>query len=172
MRKITKHGLMRIKERVGESYNERSLLKEVLLKGDTKENYSKEFYEYLCQKSVKGAKIKIYKDFIYILSKNKKNLITVYHVPDNFIPIEQYFIKKGKSDLLYFSNRFINKEIKINTKYGYDIHGILKGVIGKNYAEKILMKDYIDNYIIIDSDDIENMTIDDERVLEEMLLNY
>ena len=89
MKKITKHGIKRLKQR---NKNQcRNGIANIAKKcGKTKRYFDGEFYEYLLTKSSRDCIVKVYKNDIYIYARTFKKLITTYPVPKKFIPTEQY----------------------------------------------------------------------------------
>lgn len=98
MRRITRHGKRRIKERTNQRKNYKGVLTRVLRYGDSKDKYVGEFYRYLTRRSRKGARLKVYSKNIYVIAKNSKNLITVYPVPKRFFPLERYKLNRDTID--------------------------------------------------------------------------
>lgn len=93
MKKITKHGIKRLKQR---NKNQcRNGIANIAKKcGKTKRYFDGEFYEYLLTKSSRDCIVKAYKNDIYIYARTSKKLITTYPVPKKFIPTEQYLLEK------------------------------------------------------------------------------
>lgn len=89
---ITKHAKRRFAERLELSKrNEYTLqFRKALLYGISPSNFTGAFYDYLSKKLYKnrGSKIKIYCNYVYI-HKGKK-LITMYKVPDKYLPVKNY----------------------------------------------------------------------------------
>ena len=88
---ITKHAKYRINGRIDNKIRKISLLRIVMRNGKTLNMYNDSFKQYLLSKC-KDKKLKVYNDNIYVISKNSKRLITVYHVPDKYCPTKQYEI--------------------------------------------------------------------------------
>jgi hypothetical protein len=55
-------------------------------------NFSGEFYEYLNSKQLRGAhyKICVYEDYIYVFDTRLKRMLTIYPVPEEYLPISQW----------------------------------------------------------------------------------
>lgn len=172
MKKISRHGKERIEERLGLDFNNKILFKNALMYGFSKENFSEDLYMFLYNKTLKGAKIKVYKDFIFVISKNKKKLITTYPIPKCFLPLENFFINTGKSKLLYFTEEFINKEVVLELNNNMKIHGTLKYFYGKYFAEKIVIKCQDNQYYIINSNIIDNIYINMNAITEELFKEF
>ena len=164
MKIISKHGQKRIKERLGNRLNRQKLLKNVLRYGNLKEHFEGEFYDYLYNKSLKGAYIKIYKNFIFVISKSKKTLITTYPIPEMFLPIEKYHINSRKSKLLYFPDIFYNKNVIIQLKDKQIIKGKVRCILGNNIANELVL----DSHIFINVDLIDDIFIDFDVITEEL----
>lgn len=80
--KLTKHSKLRMKERTGLNHNERkSLFRRALDNGksinDIKDDRTR---EYLLKK--KNCKVKLYRGYVFLYSKNSKTLYTMYKLPD------------------------------------------------------------------------------------------
>ncbi len=118
MGRVTKHARKRIRERVMTNQSPISLLNTVSRKGKTKGMYEGKFHQYLTSKSINGKIAKVYKDNIYILTKNTRRLITTFKIPEKYLPVEQYEITKEKialSNKVYnFSNQPVIVELKNN----------------------------------------------------------
>lgn len=82
--KITKHGKKRMKERTPFNFKERkNLYKEALHKGLTPNDIQDtRFKNYLLSKP--NCKIKVYRGYIFIHSKNGGRLYTMYEIPERF----------------------------------------------------------------------------------------
>lgn len=171
MKKISKHAQNRIKERVNEEYSSESkLFKTAIKEGNIKECYSGIFYDYLYKKSLRGKKIVVYNDYIYIMTKNNKVLITVYPVPPCFLPTEQYLISKEQSNIFYYINNLYNKEVKLLVDNKLKVGGVLKNIFGYSYAELIELKTNTGNIIQIDTHHINYIKLDFSNVNHELEL--
>lgn len=82
--KITKHGQSRMRERTPLNSKERkTLYKEALHKGKSPNDITDEkFKNYLLSKP--NCKVKVYKGYIFIHSKNSGRLYTMYEVPEKW----------------------------------------------------------------------------------------
>lgn len=90
--RVSKHAKARINERVDSIYRACALSRIASRNGYSKGMFQGDFQKYLLRKSVTGARVKVYKDNIYIFGKNSKKLITTYSVPKRFLPVEQYML--------------------------------------------------------------------------------
>ena len=84
--KISNHGKLRMKERVSLKHREmrnlfRLALKNGLYVGEIKDA---KFKRYLAPKQKFNSCLKVYQDYIFIYSKNRHQLYTMYPVPDEF----------------------------------------------------------------------------------------
>lgn len=159
MGRVTKHARKRIRERVITNQSPISLLNTVSRKGKTKGMYEGKFHQYLTSKSINGKIAKVYKDNIYILTKNTRRLITTFKIPEKYLPVEQYEITKEKialSNKVYnFSNQPVIVELKNNEVLnGYIINEKEKGII----TNFILFEE--DEMIKMDLVDIKNIVLD------------
>ncbi len=123
--KLTYHGRHRVSERVTRVQNKVSLVGRASRLGKTKNMYFGKFHQYLDSKS-KNGKIKVYQEYIYILTKNSRKLITVYPVPRKYLPTEQYEITKELYTKTMKINSHVNEEVIITTKDGMVVRGTIK----------------------------------------------
>ena len=82
--KLSKHSKIRMKERTDYNHQERKTLFQKALQygksaNDIKDNKLK---NYLMSKP--SCKVKLYKDYVFIYSKNSKRLYTMYKLPEEF----------------------------------------------------------------------------------------
>ena len=169
MKIVSKHAQKRIEERLKENNSSKvKLFKSAIKSGNEKECYCGDFYKYLYGKSLKGQKIKVYNNNIFIMTRKGKILITVYPVPNRFIPTEQYLINKEKSIVYYNIHKFYNKEIKLLIDQKIKASGILKKIIGSSYAELIELQTYTGSIICIDTHHIDYIHNDIEHVNQEL----
>lgn len=165
--RLTKHGKRRIHERVNTSQNSNSLVRIVSQKGKSKGMYQGKFHQYLASKSLSGARVKVYQDNIYILSKNTKRLITTYKVPDKYLPVELYEIGNDILALAYLVKMHINKPVIIKLKDD----SILKGYIDGEYEPEIMSKFILiteNEDMLIELEDVESIEVDLELLNEEL----
>lgn len=61
--------------------------------------FTGDFYNYLFFKQRHNSRVsvKVYNNNVYIFDNINKKLITVYPVPEKFLPVEQYKIKQGQN---------------------------------------------------------------------------
>ena len=131
MKKVTKHGKKRLKQRnINQGRNGISFSARV--NGKTKLYFEGDFYNYLNLKSSNGKNVKVYKNNIFIYSKNSHNLITTFPVPKRFMPIEQYLIPDSKKYVIENINIYLGMNIVIQLKNGDILRGI---IINKIYNE-------------------------------------
>lgn len=93
-KRLTEHAKQRNKERFGVANNR---IKEIMLGGYTIADFDGEFYFYLycTQHKRRGAiNIKVKDDMMVIYNKRSQRAITVYKVPEKFLPVEKYLVKK------------------------------------------------------------------------------
>lgn len=170
MRKITKHGKIRIKERIQTNFSEQSLISIVFKNGLSKERYIGEFHDYLLKKCQKGATIKVYKQNIYVFTKNSKTLLTTYPIPEKFLPSSKYEISLSKSMILYFPYRYINKQVALSLADHSNINGLLYDFqIQNDKINKYFLKEYNSSNIIeINSDNIEQLDLDYTQITSDL----
>ena len=166
MSRLTEHAKKRVKQRIKNNRNSNELLTRALRKGKVKERYIGEFYDYLAKKSEQGAKIKVYKDNIYVISKNSKRLVTVYGVPAKYKPIKQYEIDTNKTMVLYYPYKYKNKDIIIVVSDGTEIKGNLTKIkFCEEKAITYILKLYnTDEYLEISTDEIIKIDLDFENI--------
>ncbi len=167
---MTRHGNKRIKERVTDYSNKDSLLTLVRKNGRTKEDFIGEFYQYLLNKSRRGAKVRVYKNNIYILAKNSKKLITVYSVPSQFLPVTQYGINSQKKNVMNHIAMLDKKPVELTLKNAMLIKGILLKKIQNEQGLiiKIIIQCYENDLISINIDDIEKLILDKQLLTEQI----
>lgn len=83
--KLSEHGKQRMKERAGLNHRERiRMFSEAVHKGKSPNDVSikknKELKEYLSSKG--NCKVKLYKGYVFIYSKNSQRLYTMYKLPE------------------------------------------------------------------------------------------
>ena len=91
--KITKHAYKRFSERTEYNPSQRNHNANQAWKNGHKiAEYSEPFYSYLLTQQIDGdrASIKIHEENIYVFDNRHKKLITVYPVPEQYIPTKQY----------------------------------------------------------------------------------
>lgn len=111
------HGSCRMKERIGFIKNDKAHLNKVIQNGTTKKDYKGDFYYYILDKEKrKDKKIKIYKNFIYIFNKASHGLITVYPIPEEFLPLEQYEFNDKEKEIINNISLYGRSSMDITTK--------------------------------------------------------
>lgn len=173
MKKVTKHGKKRLKQRnINKGKNGISLSAKA--KGKTKFYYEGEFYDYLETKASEGKIVKVYKNDIYIYSRNSNNLITTYPVPNKFIPVEQFLMENRKRYVIENIKVFYNRDCKVTLKDNTIIKGIITSKLynEKDYLIGIVITDQSKNDFEILIDDIESVDLNNEdftrQIAEEM----
>ncbi len=115
MKQLTYHGRRRVKERIEINEREAVFVKRVSRDGKTPNMYKGDFYKYLCTKK-RGARIKVYREYIYILSKTSRKLITMYKVPLKYLPTKKYEIPRSVISKTMMVNSFLNRKVKVYLK--------------------------------------------------------
>lgn len=89
--KLSEHSKRRMRERTGANHKERrNLFKKALLVGKNVQDIKdKEVKRYVKSKQNR-CMIKLYQDYLYIYSKNQKQLYTMYKLPINLCNREKY----------------------------------------------------------------------------------
>ena len=82
--KLSNHSKQRLRERTSLNHNERrKLFKLALIKGESiKQIKNDKIKRYLAPKQRYNSKIKLYKDYVFVYSKNSHQLYTIYKLPD------------------------------------------------------------------------------------------
>ena len=111
------HGSLRMKERIGNINNDKVHLKNVVQNGKTKKDFRGDLYYYILNKeSKRDKKVKIYKNFVYIFNKANHSLITVYPVPEEFLPIEQFEYNEYEKEIINNISMYEKIMMDIETK--------------------------------------------------------
>lgn len=83
--KISKHGKLRLKERANINTNQLAFYKNALRKGKSYGSIKDErIKNYLLSKENTHSKAKLYKGYVFIHSKNSKQLYTMYELPEKY----------------------------------------------------------------------------------------
>ena len=171
MKKLTKHGAYRFKQRVSRELDGTKTYRKAVQAGYNKENFTGEFYNYLLNKSSNRTVLKIYNGKIYISSKNSKKLITVLKIPNKYLPIEKFILSENEKEVLYYPDRFMKREVIIKLKNGYTEKGLLVKIeYDENYISKsftIKLYDY-NVEVEIQAGDIESIQFDIEYINKEL----
>ena len=91
--KITKHARKRFGERTDFSPGQRNHnAKTAWKRGYRISQFGEPFYSYLFEKQMEGDRtsVKIWGENIYVFDNRRKRLVTVFPVPERFLPIKQY----------------------------------------------------------------------------------
>ena len=84
--KLTKHSKVRMKERTNLNHRERrQLFKNALEHGKSPYNIKNEKIKKYMLARQNNCKIKLYKDYLFIYSKNTKILYTMYKLPEELL---------------------------------------------------------------------------------------
>lgn len=83
--KISKHGKQRIKERAGVNTNQLQFFRNALKNGESYGTVKDEkLKKYLLSKESSNSHAKLYKGYVFIHSRNSKQLYTMYKLPDKY----------------------------------------------------------------------------------------
>lgn len=156
MVKVTYHGKIRINERIGTTKRKTALLRTVLRSGLNKNCFKGQFYDFLNKRARDGIVVKVYNDDIYIISKNSRNLITAYGVPDRYLPIEKYKKSDDEIDIIGKILKYSSKNVILTLRKN-------RKICGKLSIPKHISKFY---YIFVDDvkvsvDDIISIKLDE-----------
>ena len=85
--KISKHAKIRIKERTHLDTQERRKLFSLALKRGKyiQQIKNKKIHDYLAFKKRYNSQIKLYKNYVFVYSRNSHQLYTMYKLPDNLL---------------------------------------------------------------------------------------
>ena len=97
---ISRHASNRMQQRTNFSANQKNHnINRAWQYGRKIDNYTDPFYSFLLTKQQEGNRtvVKIYEDNIYVFENKRQRLITVYPVPEEYVPTKQ-FLGKQKGD--------------------------------------------------------------------------
>lgn len=97
---ISRHASNRIQQRTEFSANQKNHnVNSAWQYGHKIDSYIDPFYSFLLTKQQEGNRtvVKIYEDTIYVFENKRQRLITVYPVPEEYVPTKQ-FLGKQKGD--------------------------------------------------------------------------
>ena len=119
--KLTNHVIKRTSERVdlnGKTANKQ--VREMMQYGLPPGAFTGDFYSYLHYirtKKYKSIGVRVMDNYILLYNKNSRRAITLYAVPEKFLPVEQYILSKNNTKV----DELI-REIKEMFKDKVDIH--------------------------------------------------
>ena len=172
MKRVTKHGKKRLKQRnINQGRN--GISNNARMYGKTMRYFDGEFYEYLLNRSLRGCSVKVYKNDIYIFGKTSKNLITTYPIPDKYLPVEQYLIEEEKMHVIDNAKKYSNKDVIITLKNDLIVKGV---IIEKVYNELMQLYETLvkfdGNIVCLNIDYIDRIELDYEefnnQIMQEM----
>ena len=105
-RPITHHAKQRSNERTDYSIPELKKASSFALKHGYKiRAFSGELYDYLYSKQIRGADyiVRVYENNIYIFDARLKRLLTIYAVPEEYLPVENYLHIQGSPCIILVS---------------------------------------------------------------------
>ena len=166
-RRYTNHGKKRVIERVDTNLKSSTLVHNASQYGKSINEYKGKFKQYLLSKDRPRNRIKIYNNNLFVFSKNSKRLITVYPVPEKYIPLEKYEVAE---EILSLNN-------KLKTLSNFPVVVELKNKgLKSGYLEITEELDKV-NYFILKTDirsekikkeDVKDVRIDEKTIYEEM----
>lgn len=171
MKKVTKHGRKRLKERnINQGRN--GIFTSARLRGKTSFYFEGEFRDYLISRMSSGIQVKVYKNNIYIYSRNSKNLITTYPVPEKYLPVEQYLVDNNKRYAIENIRIYYRKDCIVTLKDEEIIKGIIEYKLYDDYGNLLGIvvndKECFEYEIMID--DIESVQLNSEDFNKELIL--
>lgn len=166
MAKVTKHGSIRIKERIGNT-RDNTLLRVVSYKGKSKNEYKGSLFQYLLVKEKqKNAIIKLYKNNVYVLSKNSRRLITTYPLPSKYLPTINFELNNRERIIISFISRNLNHCFTIRTNKE-EFVGYISFVVDR--PRYLILIEDANNSVILDVNNI--VFIFSSACAEELNLN-
>lgn len=123
--KVTKHGKTRLKERLNIFNAYATVMKTSKVNGKRIYNYEGKFFYYLNSKT--NGDIRVYKDNVFLFGKGRrsKKLITVFPVPERFLPTSQYEIDEEILEKVMEINKFDGLVVEIVLNNGLNLYGKL-----------------------------------------------
>lgn len=108
-KKLSTHSIDRFRQRtdLSKSRDMKRLFTNALKRGNNPDHYHGAFEQYLAshkRKSTHG--VKVYANLVFIYNKRSRTLVTVFKVPDEYVPLQDYE-KGGK----YYESLQGNKEL-------------------------------------------------------------
>lgn len=83
--KLSKHSKTRIIERTTVRNNKVAFFRNALLKGKSPGEMKDGKVKNFLLSKTKNCKVKLYKNYVFVYSKNSKQLYTLYKLPDRFL---------------------------------------------------------------------------------------
>ena len=99
-KRLTNHVKERNKERFGTANR---LVKEVLISGYTVNEFEGPFRDYLTSiknKTGGAGNVKVKGDMLVVYNKRSQRAITTWQVPDKYMPVDKYLLKKPKKEVI------------------------------------------------------------------------
>lgn len=148
--KITKHAYRRFGERTDFSPGQRNHdAKQAWKRGYGISQFGEPLYSYLFEKQREGDRtsVKAWWENIYVFDNRHKRLVTVYPVPERFLPIKQYLSFKPIPCVIELGgSRFVSEDGETPTVF----------------KSKQSANNYIKNNHDLDFEDVEVIPIGDE----------
>ena len=129
---VTKHSRIRIHERTNYSGRLTTLAKLVSKNGLTKNAFKGDFRKYLKTKEDGKVLVKVYQGNIYILTKNRRRIITTYQIPKRYLPIEKYKLSDTDINIVNRLLSKIHRHVIITLKDNTIIKGIVNAYNASN----------------------------------------
>lgn len=164
MKHLTKHGKKRIHERVGTNFREISLVKNAIKNGNSPNVFYDSFHDYLYNKETSRIKVKVYQNKIYFITKNSHRLITVYPVPEKYLPVEQYLVP---CEIYSFIQKIISlnhKPVTVTLHNNVVINGILDIYDDTKLLNKINIIKYDNTILTIKIKKVLSIELDNEHI--------
>lgn len=160
MSSITAHGKQRLKERVEKEGRDLAYIRTVLNQGMGKNFFTGEFHKYLESKERRTSRVKVYRGNIYVFPKNSKRLITTYHIPEKFLPIENYMLNNKAEALLINSKMILEKMIKVHLNDGTILSGVVSSVTYTPEEKSLTLLDIEGNIHMISLESIKSIDLE------------
>lgn len=160
--KVTKHGKTRLKERLNIFNAYATVMKTSKVNGKRIYNYEGKFFYYLNSKT--NGDIRVYKDNVFLFGKGRrsKKLITVFPVPERFLPTSQYEIDEEILEKVMEINKFDGLVVEIVLNNGLNLYGKLIFDWNKpRNAIRLLLKNK--RVLIIKGKDIINYNVKEDN---------
>lgn len=160
--KVTKHGKTRLKERLNIFNAYATVMKTSKVNGKRIYNYEGKFFYYLNSKT--NGDIRVYKDNVFLFGKGRrsKKLITVFPVPERFLPTSQYEIDEEILEKVMEINKFDGLVVEVVLNNGFNLYGKLIFDWNKpRNAIRLLLKNK--RVLIIKGKDIINYNVKEDN---------
>ena len=120
-----------------------------------------DFYVYLTYRNrrPKRTLILVYEERIYILDRFTQKLITVFNVPERFLPTSSFLLTPAQRKIIINKEQYLQKEVKIQCKAKKKYEGTLQRVFYYEREPVIQLLDYYNNILNINLTDINSVQV-------------